>query len=487
MISGAPPAVLCPSPAPPVSLQDTGLPEADVVRLILKTINLRGEISGQALSESVGLCYSVIDGLVEALKAERTIQVKRSLGFGSAGMVLSLSEAGRLRARESLEINQYIGRAPVPLKQHSELVRAQRLPEGWLTREALDAALAGMILGEEFTAQMGPAVGAADSLLLYGQPGDGKTSLVEALARLETRPIYVPYAIECQGSIIQVFDPAYHQRIEEDGSVSVILEPGHDARWVKCRRPFLVTGGELTMDMLDLKIDRSSGVYEAPFQIKANNGIYLIDDFGRQQASPTEVLNRWIVPMERRVDYLKLSGGGKMKAPFETFLVFSTNLGPDSLGDEAFLRRIRYKLLLPGPSRDEFIQIFERCCSSLDFPFRRDLAVRLLDDGLIRGGRYPRRCHPRDILRHAADLIRFEKKPWELTEEVMDRAFRSCFVESPCGSAPPARRPEKDCGATLDTFSDSLGALRARLSGVRTEKAGLPAGPPLNCGPVEDR
>jgi hypothetical protein len=209
------------------------------------------------------------------------------------------------------------------------------------------------------------------------------------------------------------------------------VERSYDKRWAKCKRPFIVSGGELTLDMLDLRYNSASKVYEAPFQLKANNGIYLIDDFGRQRATPSEVLNRWIVPMERRMDYLSFLTGGKMTVPFEAFLVFSTNLNPEKLGDEAFLRRIQYKLLLRGPAENEFVRIFESFCTTRRIPFSSDLIKRFIDKHYRQTGKPFRRCHPRDVLGHALNLIHFEKLPLNLTPELLDRAFESCFLEQP--------------------------------------------------------
>src|SRR5215472_6447430 len=273
-----------------------------------------------------------------------------------------------------------------------------------------------MVLTERILSQVGPAVSSASSLLLYGKPGDGKTFLIEALGNLETAPIFLPYAIECQGNIVQLFDPIYHHRIDADDeptALSISIERSYDRRWAKCKRPFIVSGGELSMDMLDLRYNTTSKIYEAPFQLKANNGIYLIDDFGRQRATPAEVLNRWIVPMERRVDFLSFLTGGKMTAPFETFLVFSTNLNPESLGDEAFLRRIQYKMLLRSPAENEFVRIFENFCAAKKLPFRPEVIESFLQRCYRQKGREFRRCHPRDLLTHALDLIHFERLPME--------------------------------------------------------------------------
>jgi hypothetical protein len=419
-------------PVEPESLEEAGLPESLVESLILKILYFRGDLYGRDLSTAVGLKLSVIDGIIEALKLRHHVQIKRSMGMGTLGAVHGLTEAGRARAREALEANQYAGAAPVPLAQYVEMVSAQRPQEGWLTRGALTKALSGMVVTDSLISQFGPAVAAANSLLLYGKPGNGKTFLIESLNNLVGVPVFVPYAIECQGNIIQVYDPVYHARLDEtdEGAVVPITRDStYDRRWVQCRRPFIVSGGELSLDMLDLRFNATSKVYEAPFQLKANNGIYLIDDFGRQRATPAEVLNRWIVPMERRVDYLSFMTGGKMPVPFETFLVFSTNLRPDDLGDEAFLRRIQYKMLLRGPARNEFLRIFQRFCRANQIPYRSEVVQAFIAECFDKSGKPYRRCQPRDLLTHALNLIRFERLPLELTADLLRRAFSSCFVE----------------------------------------------------------
>jgi predicted ATPase with chaperone activity len=306
------------------------------------------------------------------------------------------------------------------------------LKSGWLTLETLKRAYQGMSVSADLLGKVGPAVNSGKSLLIYGQPGNGKTYLSEALCSVNDAPIYVPYAIEYQGNIIKVFDPVHHNRTEEDGdpASSVTSEPRYDGRWARCRRPFIVTGGELSIGMLDLGYNSISKVYDAPFQLKANNGIYLIDDFGRQRSSPAELLNRWIVPMDRHVDYLSFHTGGKVEVPFDAFVIFSTNLQPEQLGDEAFLRRIQYKLLLRSPDRDEFMGIFQDYCALQGLEFSEDIVSRFVERHYTTTGKRFRRCHPRDVISHATDLIAFERLPWELTETLLDRAFESCFVSS---------------------------------------------------------
>jgi predicted ATPase with chaperone activity len=419
-------------PREPESLEDTGLAESTVEHLILNTLYFRGDTYGQDLSTAIGLRFSVLQEVLESLKLRHLAQIKRSLGVSGVGSLFALTDAGRAQARVGLETNQYSGPAPVPLDQYMAQIRRQRQPNGWLTRATLAKALSGMVITRQALAQVGPAVSSFNSLLVYGKPGDGKTFLIESLNNLESKPVFVPYAIECQGNIIQVYDPIYHHRIEKENEVSVFAidkESRYDQRWAKCLRPFIVSGGELVLDMLDLRFNRNSKIYEAPFQLKANSGMYLIDDFGRQRATPAEVLNRWIVPMERRVDYLSFITGGKMTVPFETFLVFSTNLNPADIGDEAFLRRIQYKMLLRGPSVNEFSTIFHSFCAAKRLPCPEGLVDRFIEKRYKKTGKPFRRCHPRDVLTHALNLIHFERLAYELTPELLDRAFESCFVQ----------------------------------------------------------
>ncbi len=453
-----------PAPIAPSSVEETGLPESLIEQLLLKILYFRGELYGQDLSRAIGLRFSVIEGVIEGLKLRHFMQIKRSLGISSIGSLFALTEAGRELAREHLEGNQYAGPAPVPLSQYAERVRLQRPADGWLTKESLAPAFRAMVLTEKILGQVGPAVSAANSLLLYGKPGDGKTFLIEALQNLDTEPIYLPYALECQGNIVQLYDPIYHHIVEEEEEeVSVLTvseNKSFDHRFAKCRRPFIVSGGELSLDMLDLRYNTNSRVYEAPFQLKANNGIYLIDDFGRQRATPSEVLNRWIVPMERRVDYLSFMSGGKMTVPFEAFLVFSTNLNPADLGDEAFLRRIQYKMLLPGPAENEFIKIFESFCAGRKLPYTRDLILRFIERRFRQTGKPFRRCHPRDVLTHAINLMNFERLPYELNDEILDRAFDGCFVQEEQGTAP---RESVLVPSMAETCADHFGDQTAKI------------------------
>jgi predicted ATPase with chaperone activity len=425
---GEQPAVVI--PPVPETLEQTGLNVSVVEQLILKLLYFRGDVLGRDLASTIGLRFSVIETLLDGFKRQQQVEVKRSLGMGSVSAQFSLTESGRKHAQNYLDSNQYVGPAPVPIEQYSTVVRKQRAREGWLTRERLAYAYRNMVVTDRVLSQIGPAVSSGNSFLIYGQPGNGKTFLAEALADIDDSCIYMPYAIECQGMIVQLYDPIYHEVVPEEDSGSVFaFELPYDGRWFKCKRPFIVSGGELTLEMLDLNYNASTKVYEAPFQLKATNGIYLIDDFGRQRVTPAEVLNRWIVPLERRIDYLSFRSGGKMTVPFEAFLIFSTNLLPEQLGDEAFLRRIQYKMRLQNPSSQEYTNIFKAFSAAKGLVVSDALIERFILKYYGEGRKQFRRCHPRDILSHALDLIHFEKLPFDLTDELLDRAFESCFVE----------------------------------------------------------
>lgn len=422
-------------PVPPIpeTLADTGLPDSLIEQLLMKVLYFQGDTLGRDLAAAMGLKFSVVEGVIELLKHQHMIQVKKSLGMGNISAIYSLTDAGRTVAREHLNHSQYAGKVPVPLEQYEAMVAAQKLPDSWLTMEMLRRAFKHMVVSEEILSRVGPAVNAGKSFLIYGQPGNGKTYLAEALFGLDPAPIFIPYAIEAQGMVIELFDPLHHQPVEtqeEDGNLLALARQAtHDMRWIKVRRPFIVSGGELDIGMLELNYNPTAKYYTAPMQLKANNGIYLIDDFGRQKATPAEVLNRWIVPMERRIDYLTFKNGTKIHAPFECFLIFSSNLQPTQLGDEAFLRRIQYKMLLKSPEEVEFKEIFDRFCQQQKLPCDDDVYERFLQKHYRNKGKRRRRCHPRDVVSHAMDLIRFEKRMWKLTDEVLDHAFESCFTE----------------------------------------------------------
>ncbi|MBI1354014.1 MAG: ATP-binding protein [Acidobacteria bacterium] len=418
-------------PPPPRSLEEAGVSPSLVEQLILKNLYFRGDVMGRDLAKLLGLQFSVIEPVLDFLKQARLVEVKKSAGFGTVSAMFACSDTGRNRAKEYLDDNRFLGPAPVPLKEYYYAVRKQRVEPGWMTKQTLKQAFSGAVTTDEFFSKLGPAVNSFKSLLIYGAPGNGKTFLAEQLMNVDTAPIFVPYVLQAEGQYIKVFDSLYHEKIDDDDdeiSALVRQEEKYDRRWVRCRRPFLTTGGELTMGMLDLMYIQAAKIYDAPYQLKANNGIYLIDDFGRQQITPAELLNRWIYPLDRGRDYLQFNTGSKIEVPFECFLVFSSNLNPNDLGDEAFLRRLEYKMYMANPTEDEFAAIFHGYCRKLKIECPVGLLTDVIETHYRRTGRKFRRCHPRDVLNVAVDLLRFEKLPYALTKELLNRAFELKFV-----------------------------------------------------------
>lgn len=422
-----------PTPPVPDTVAELGVPEAMVEQIVMKTLYFRSETSGRELADSLGVQFSVVEHMLDFLKRQHLVAVRKSMGLGNISSVYALSDNGRQVAREYLEQCQYAGKIPVPLEQYKTLVHYQKQKDSWLTMEMLVDCYKHMVVTPGLLSQLGPAVNSGKSFLIYGQPGNGKTFLVEALFDLDDSPIFIPHAIESQGMVIQMYDPIYHVSADapEDRPLSAFAlsqTAQFDGRWVRTRRPFIVSGGELDLKMLDLSYNEVAKFYDAPLQMKANNGIYLIDDFGRQKVTPAEVLNRWIVPMERRVDFLTFKNGTKMTIPFETFLIFSSNLKPEQLGDEAFLRRIQYKMLLKNPDESEYKQIFRAFCQKNAMPFDEALFEWFLNRFYRESGKKRRRCHPRDVLTHAMDLLRFERRHWALSRDVLEHSFHSCFA-----------------------------------------------------------
>ena len=419
-----------PSPlVPPSSIEETGLHPDTLAQLLLKTL-VAGEASGTGLAEKLRVPYTVLDALIQHSRVEKLLEVRGAGGTGAAGYRYALTDLGRDRAMQFFDLCRYVGPAPVPLAQYNAYTRACMEARPYLDRKTLSSGFEHLVVGTDMLDQLGPAVNSGKALFLYGAPGNGKTVVAEGIGRALGGEMYVPFAVDVDGQIITMYDPVNQQRIvEAAGTQSVIANAVHDRRWECIRRPVVVVGGELTLEMLDLTFNPISKFYEAPIQLKANGGVFVVDDFGRQRIPPRDLLNRWIVPLESRVDYLTLHTGRKFEVPFNVFIVFATNLKPESLADEAFLRRIPYKIRAKNPTLDEYCRIFELNCKRRGLTFDA-VMVEYLERKYYKPRHLQMRsCHPRDLISAVVDICRYTNREPVITRELLDAACTSYFIE----------------------------------------------------------
>ena len=416
-------------PTAPATLAEAGLNADAAVQLAAKHLLFDGELAGTDLATRLGARYSVIEPAVEQLKRDRLVEIIGGGGLGQASYRYRLSEAGRTRASLYLEQNQYVGPLPVPLEQYRNYMKAASGQRPALISPAtVRAAFSHLVVPDRVLDQIGPAVAARHSLFVYGPPGNGKTVIARAIGNLLFGEVAVPHAIAVAGHYIRVFDPMVHQPIEADAPSLTRSPTVDDQRWVRCGRPMVMVGGELTLESLDLG-RAGVGYYSAPLQMIANGGALVIDDFGRQRVRPADLLNRWIVPLESRVDFVRLETGQKFEVPFDVLVIFATNLDPADLVDEAFLRRTKHKVRAGGPTEQEFAQIFENCCRDQGVPFDPALLGELIIGELRRRGIELRGCYPRDLIEHALLLAEYHGRPRALTGELLSAACATYFVE----------------------------------------------------------
>src|SRR5215469_12090793 len=362
-------------PTVPERMEDLGVSEGLLLDLIVRRLSLEGTSTLADLGAKLKLSYPVADHLFRTMRQHQLVEVKGMLGND---YWITLSGAGRTLASERLRISKYAGAAPVSLAEYASAIKAQAA-EVDISRKSLRNALSDLVVTDQILDKLGPAVISQTSIFLYGPTGNGKTSLAERLLRVYQDSILMPYAVEVDNQIITLFDPVVHKLIEHDDAEI-------DPRWILCKRPYIMVGGELVPAMLELRLDEPSGIYTAPLQMKANNGIFLIDDFGRQLISPRDLLNRWIVPLDRRVDHLSLDYGIKFETPFEMLVVFSTNLDPSELADECFLRRIPNKILVDAVDPLVFDEIFRRAALKYNMPCEAGTSEHLRELCKSRGG-----------------------------------------------------------------------------------------------------
>jgi predicted ATPase with chaperone activity len=410
-------------PPVPRSLEETGLTPVVVEDLIFKSMLGKGAMTGRELAIDLCLHFSIVEAVLTDLKVRLFIVHKNSAGIGD--FLYMLTESGQEKAMIAREISAYCGAAPVPFDDYLKSIQAQSIRNEKPDYATLAKAFEDMIFDQALFDTIGPAINSGRGLFLYGEPGNGKTSIAEKLASCFRNDIFIPKAIYVEGQILQLFDPQNHQPSAPEGEPALIAK--HDPRWIEIRRPAVMVGGELTMDALEIKYNPILRISEAPLQMKANGGVFLIDDFGRQRISHVDLLNRWIVPLEKRVDFLVLPNGQKIQVPFDELIIFSTNLDPNSLVDDAFLRRIPYKIHVKDPSEAQYKQIFKMLCVKYDIAFE-EAPFNYLIQRHYAGKRPFRGCQPRDILEQILNASSYKRETPQLTESLLDMACQNYFA-----------------------------------------------------------
>jgi hypothetical protein len=422
------------APEQPLTLAASGLSTDSVLSLLIKTLH-SGEASGMDLSERIRLHYGILEPLLEHLRVEMLVQVKSAAGMGTAGYRYTLTDAGRDRANRYFEQCGYAGPAPVPVAQYSEYMSALRGQAREVYRERVNNAFTHLIVEPEMVDQLGPAIAQGKAMFLYGPPGNGKSVMGEAIGSVLGGDIYIPHAIDVDGQVVTLYDPVAHHAQGHTNQNSIIRQDTDiDGRWIRVSRPVITVGGELTLEMLDLRYKELSAFYESPVHLKSNGGVLVVDDFGRQRVPARDLLNRWIVPLESRVDYLNLISGRKFQIPFDVLVVFATNLDPESLADEAFLRRIPYKILAKNPSLAQFARIWEMNCKRHGLVFDPAILKHLNDNYYIGRKIEMRACHPRDLTDQIVHLCRYHRQRPELTPELLDAVCKTYFITSQNGA-----------------------------------------------------
>lgn len=406
-------------PKPPTTLRDTGLPDQLISGLLLKYLLHVGKAAGRDIARQLRLPFRALEELLKSLRDEQVISYVRSSGVGDFEYLLT--EQGRLQASQLMEQSTYFGAAPVTLEDYVQSVEHQALARKKIKPAQVERAFEGLMLGASMVRRVGQALTSSATMLLFGNPGNGKTSIAERLIKPYDDAVWIPRALHIDGDIIRLYDPAVHKLAAGDDCTS------GDERWVRVERPIVIVGGELTLNALELQFNAASQTYEAPVQLKSNCGVLLIDDFGRQKVDPEHILNRWIVPLEKRVDYLDLCNGKRVCVPFEQMLVFSTNLRPADVVDEAFLRRITYKVEVPDPSEEQFRDVFWQVARSLGLAATEEHIEDLIHRHYRLAHRPMRFCHPRDLLLQVATACDFAEQPRRITQTLIDDAVLNYF------------------------------------------------------------
>lgn len=412
-------------PIEPKSLLETGVSETMLEEIAMRFLFSRGESTGRGIADQVKLPFRLIEPTLSRLKTQQMVAYAGASTVSDYNYVMT--DAGRDRARRFLQKTTYFGAAPVRLQDYVTSVKLQSVEHQHPSREDLRKAFSDLLVAPQLLARLGPAVNSGRGMFLYGYPGNGKTSIAERVTRSFGEFIWIPRAILVDSDIIRVFDPMMHEAVEPVATEGLLDSSHIDRRWIRIRRPTIVAGGELTMSMLEVAHNSESNTNDSPLQIKSNCGVLLIDDFGRQRMTVDELLNRWIVPLEKRYDYLSLFSGKKIQVPFDQLVIFSTNLEPKNLVDDAFLRRIPYKIEVLNPTEEAFRKLFEIMCRVLKIPYRADMIEYLVQKHYKPMGRPFRNCHPRDLLLQIRSLCYYNGVTLELKPEYLDFAVENYF------------------------------------------------------------
>lgn len=416
-------------PDAPTTEAETGLSHDVIVQLLLKTLHFSGDLSGADCARRLGVKFSVLEPSLNDIRGRRYCEVIGGGVVGSSSFLYRVSEAGRAAAVAFLQHNRYVGPLPVPLPDYRQYMDSvATVIAAPISRARIEDAFSHLVLGSTILEELGPAINAGQSIFIYGPPGNGKTVIARAICDLMNGEMAIPHALFVEGAIVRVFDPAMHEPLPDDRVSDIGLETTeqYDRRWARCRRPRIATGGELMLQSLELSY--GGGVYRAPIQVMANGGVLLVDDFGRQRCSPRDLLDRWMVPLEDRVDFLTLQSGLRIEVPFATMIVFATNLRPADLVEEAFLRRVQFKVSAVDPSPDGFLRIFERCCADRNLPFEPWIVTDLIDRWYRPRGIPTRACHPRDLINQALLIAEYLELPRTLTPKLLEKACLAYFV-----------------------------------------------------------
>jgi hypothetical protein len=413
-------------PIEPPTVRDAGLTDSEVEALLLKFLLARGDLTGREMADQVRMPFVLVDAHLRQLKQDQLLIYRSSAPMND--YVYQLTDLGRERSRRYMEHCTYFGSAPVSLMHYILGITAQSLTKQHPSQEDLSRAFSDILVNNGMLRRLGPAINSGRGLFLYGSAGNGKTTIAERVTRAFGQFIWIPRAIGVDGEIIRLFDPVNHEECPLPQNTGLLDQSRLDRRWVRIRRPTIVVGGELTMDSLEVTLNRSTGISEAPLQLKSNCGTLVIDDFGRQKMSTDQLLNRWIVPLEKRYDFLNLPNGKKIQVPFDQLIVFSTNLEPKQLVDEAFLRRIPYKIEVLNPSEEEFRKLFELMCPKLGFTYSTGPIDYLIEKHYRAINRPFRACQPRDLLLQVKNFCAYLNQEPQLSPEYLDLAVENYFA-----------------------------------------------------------